>query len=289
MRVFKHPSYNYMTVVEIPKDELGKVNMAHCKEPRETLKHFYDRQEIKPDFLINGGFFNMSDGTTCFNFIDEGEGIVTGHWHTKGMGVVGDAKLIYADMNSRPDWRDFVAAYPPLIENGVAHPVTIASEINYKARRSAIGYNEQNIYLVAVESPGMTFGMLQNALLALGVTYAINLDGGGSTKILQNGKSITSTLYNRAVDNVIAVYLKKKTIYRVQLGAFTKEQYAIALRDEIRALPDTINAGYKDAYVRKIGKYHKVQVGAFSKHENAMRVLDDLRARGFEAFITTEQ
>jgi exopolysaccharide biosynthesis protein len=49
----------------------------------------------------------------------------------------------------------------------------------------------------------------------MNINYALNLDGGGSTKILENGKSITSSLYNRPVDNVIAIYLKPKTIYRV--------------------------------------------------------------------------
>jgi exopolysaccharide biosynthesis protein len=49
----------------------------------------------------------------------------------------------------------------------------------------------------------------------MNIDYAINLDGGGSTKILKDGKSLTSILYNRSVDNVIAFWLKNKPIYRV--------------------------------------------------------------------------
>jgi hypothetical protein len=95
--------------------------------------------------------------------------------------------------------------------------------------------------MLAVESPGMTFAEVQRVLLDLNVTHAIALDGGGSTKILQDGKSITSTLYNRAVDNVVAVFLKK--LFRVQVGAFTNYLYALAMLAKIRALPDNIGAG----------------------------------------------
>lgn len=285
MKVYKHGIYDYITIVELPKKEIEKIDCALCKEPKETLKSYYDRQEKKPDFLMNGGFFNMSDGTTCFNFTDEFVKIVAGHRHVDGMGVIGDNELVYGDLYSR-EWRDFVAAYPPLIEDGKAVPITYATEINYKARRSIMAYNADTVFLIAVESPGMTFQSVQKVLLAMGVTHAIGLDGGGSTKILQDGKSITSAVYNRAVDNVVAVYLK--VIHRVQCGAFTNKLYALALQAKIRALPDHIGAGYKNAYVRKIGKYYKVQVGAFSKWAGANLVLADLKAMGFDAFITTE-
>lgn len=285
MKVYKHPTYSYVTVVEIKKDELKKIDFALCKQPKETLKAFYNRQTEKPDFIINGGFFHMSNGDTCFNFIDEGETIVGGHWTEEGMGVYGENELAYGRACSGK-WRDFVAAYPPLIDEGKAVPITFATEINYKARRSVLAYDNENIYLIAVEGSGMKFNGLQEMLLDMGVTHAINLDGGGSTKILQDGKSITSTLYNRAVDNVVAVYIKK--LYRVQVGAFTNRLYALAMQAKIRALPDTIGAGYKNAYVRKIGKYYKVQVGAFSKEKGAQNVYFDLQGMGFEAFITTE-
>jgi hypothetical protein len=88
----------------------------------------------------------------------------------------------------------------------------------------------------------------------MNIDYALNLDGGGSTKILENGKSITSSLYNRAVDNVIAIYLKPKTIYRVQIGAFSLKARAEALLKKIQAL----GGNYRNAYVRKDGGCWKV-------------------------------
>ena len=289
MKVYKHTAYNYVTIVEVPKKEIEKIDFALCKQPTETLKNYYNRQEVKPDILSNGGFFNMSDGKTIFNYRDEGESKTAWHWHTTGMGVV-NGELKYGDLSGEK-WNDFITGYPPLIANGKALTIEYATELNYKARRTVLAYNTDTIFLLAIESPGMNFSQMQNVLLGLGVTYAINLDGGGSTKILQNGTSITSTSYNRAVDNVVAIYLKKepvqKTIYRVQVGAFSKKANAEALLDKIKALPDTIGAGYKNAYVRQIGGLYKVQVGAFSKKENAQRVLDDLKKNGHNGFITT--
>ena len=284
MKVYKHPTHSNVTVVELPKKEIKKIDFAICKQPKETLKSFYDRQEKKPDFIINGGIFNLSDGKTYFNFKDEGETISGWHWYTAGMGVV-DGELKYGHIGSE-EWTDFVSAYPPLVEDGKALAITYATENSKNKRRSILAYDNENIYLIAVEGNGMTYGEVQAVLLDMGVDYAINLDGGASTKILQDGKSITSTVYNRAVDNVVAVYLK--VIHRVQVGAFTNKLYAMAMQTKIRALPDHIGAGYKNAYVRKIGKYYKVQVGAFSKWAGANLVLADLKAMGFDAFITTE-
>lgn len=284
MKVYKHPTHSNVTVVELPKKEIKKIDFAICKQPKETLKAFYDRQTEKPDIVMNGGIFNLPDGKTYFNYIDEDQTISGWHWHTAGMGVV-DGELKYGHIGSEK-WTDFVSAYPPLVEDGKALAITYATENSKNKRRSILAYDKENIYLIAVEGSGMTYGEVQAVLLDMGVTHAINLDGGASTKILQDGKSITSSLYNRSVDNVVAVYMRK--IFRVQCGAFTNRLYALALQAKIRALPDHIGAGYKNAYVRKIGNYYKVQVGAFSKWAGANLVLADLKAMGFDAFITTE-
>lgn len=104
----------------------------------------------------------------------------------------------------------------------------------------------------------MDFAQMQDMLIELGVAYAINLDGGGSTKILYNGESITSSMYNRAVDNVVAFYLKPTIIYRVQTGSFSLKANAEKFCAQVRALPDKIGAGYAKAYVRKVNGTYKV-------------------------------
>ena len=280
MKIYKPANYSYITVCEIPKAEIQKLDMSLCAQPRQTLKSFYDRCPVKPAIICNAGFFNMSNGATVFTYTDEGKIISQDSRYVEGMGTV-NGELVAGSVNSY-NYTDFICGYPVLIKNGKKAPIKIASEINYNARRTVLAYNEKNIYIIAIESPGMAFAAMQNFLLSLGVTNAINLDGGGSTKILYNGNSITSSAYNRAVDNVIAVYLKPQSLYRVQLGCFSLKANAEKMLKRVQALGGV----YQKAYVRKIGQYYKVQCGAFSVRTNAVNMVNDLKSRGFDAFVT---
>lgn len=279
----KYKPKDYIIVYEIPKQEINKIDFALCKQPRQTLKQYYNDCEIKPDLICNGGFFNMANGETIFNFKDNNKIISNNISYRWGMGLVnGELKFGGLDYEN---YEEFISAYPVLIEKGKAITINFAQEIDYKARRTILGYNDKNIYIVAIELPGMRFAEIQKLLLDLGCTYAINLDGGGSTKILEKGESVTSVLYNRAVDNILAIYLKP--LYRVQAGAFKFETGAKKLLKQIQELPDTIGAGYKNAYIRKINGLYKVQIGAFSKKLGAEKVKADLASKGISSFITT--
>lgn len=294
MKIFKPTNYKDVTVVQFDKTELQKVDLAICEQPTETLEKFYKRQAKKPEVIINGGLFNMKNGVPCFNLYSEYKYAAQASSYTEGMGIIGEAEVKYGTLKTGAGYRDFVSGYPCLIENGKPVKTTVAKELDYAARRSLWGYNDKYIFLVAVEGKGMTFSQCQNLLLALGATYAINLDGGGSTKILHNGKSITSNYYNRAVDNVLCFYLKTptetpkptqtttpKTLYRVQLGAFSKRDNAEKLLAQVK------QAGYSDAYIRLINGLYKVQVGAFGVKENAQRLVAELKKKGLVSFITT--
>lgn len=285
MKVYNPDGYSYITIVQIPKTEISKFDMALCTQPRQTLKKFYDSCETKPAIICNGGFFNMTDGSTLMTYSDEGVIIHSDSKYTEGMGTV-DGELVFGTIGEK-DFTDFVSGYPVLIKEGKEFIADYAGEIDYKARRTVLAYDAKNIYIIAVESPGMAFDALREFLLTLDVEYAINLDGGGSTKILKDGTSITSTAYNRAVDNVVAVWLKPTVLYRVQVGAYSKKDNANIMLAKIHVLEDTIGAGYAKAYVRKVGSYYKVQIGAFSVKANATRVVNDLKNKGFSAFITT--
>ena len=289
MKVYQPDGYSYVNITEIPKSEISKIDLCLCNQPSETLENFYKRQSVKPDVLVNCGFFSMADGGTVFGYVDEKTVVSSAAEYKMGIGIIGDNTLVYDNYYNRNDWRDFVSAYPPLVVNGVKEKITFASEINYKARRTACGYNDTTVYIITVDSPGVKFDELQDICIKAGCKYAVNFDGGGSTRELVNGKNITAQGYSRPVDNVMAVYLQqKKTIYRVQVGAFSAKTNADKLMLEIRGLPDKIGAGYANAYVRLIGKYYKVQVGAFSKKEGAQSVVNDLLKLGYNAFISTE-
>lgn len=277
---YTHPTYSQAQVVVIPFDSIKKIDFALCNQPTETPDAFYKRQAVKPDIITNGGFFALSTGTTCFSYFDEGKCIATSEHY--GVGIVGDKELRFT--NTANGCRDFIGAYPPFVVDGKAYKIDYAQELNYNARRTCIGWNKENYYIVTVDKPGLAYKALQQIFLELGADYAINLDGGGSTRMLIDGKRKTSESYARPVDNVMCVYLRKeqpKTIYRVQVGAFTVKANAEKLLAELKT------KGFSDAYVKKVGVYYKVQVGAFSVKLNAERLKDRLVAMGYKPFITT--
>lgn len=287
MEIFTPQEYPYATIYKIRKVEIEKIDFALCNQPKETLEEFYDRQEKKPDILCNGGFFALNTGNTVFTYVDEGKEIVIDNSYLDGIGIKNGELTIGKYDKS---FTDFVTGYPVLIKNGNVVDVDCASEINYNARRTILGYDDFYVYLIIIESPGYAFAKIRGMLSYLNIPNAVNLDGGGSTRVLRDGKRDTQAYYSRPVDNVIAFFLKKeqpKTIYRVQTGAFSIKANAEKYLATIKALDDSINAGYKNAYIRIINNLYKVQVGAFSIKANAERVVADLKRQGINSFITT--
>lgn len=210
VRYYTHPDYSYMTVLEIPISEIRKIDFAPTKQPRETLKNFYDRQTDKPDFICNAGFFSMSDGTPCFGQINEGVTRVNDTRYNEGFGVLpGDlTRLVYGKFTDG-GWKDFLSAYPMLVKDGKKLTSwDYATELNYKAVRSIIGYNDDTIYYCHIGKPGMNFSQMASVMLGLGCKYAMNLDGGGSARALLGGAVIGTPTENRAVDSVFAIYFR---------------------------------------------------------------------------------
>lgn len=77
--------------------------------------------------------------------------------------------------------------------------------------------------------------------------------------------------------------LTKKTtqgvaLYRVQLGAFSKEANAEKLKAEVLA------KGYQ-AYVTQRGDLYRVQVGAFKNKSNAEKLKTELAAKGYQVYM----
>lgn len=281
---YKHPMYPQVQIVKIPFSSIEKIDFALCNQPTETPDKFYARQTVKPDIITNGGFYTQKTGLTCFGFTDEG--LKINGTTDKGVGITEDNQLLFGHIQNLPNIRDYVEAYPILIEDGAAVSTKRAADIDYLARRTAIGWNKEFFFIMTVDSPGLRFDTVQKLFLELKADYAINLDGGGSTRMLIDGKRKTSQSYARPVDNVMCVYLKKnkqeKVLWRVQTGAFTKKENADRLAQEL------IKKGFKDIWVRKIGCYWKVQLGAFSVKLNAERLADRLQDAGYKTYITNK-
>lgn len=67
-----------------------------------------------------------------------------------------------------------------------------------------------------------------------------------------------------------------KTIYRVQIGAFSNKSNADEQLKKIKA------KGFNDSFVTKVDKLYKVQVGAFTVKANAEKYRDKVKAAGFK-------
>lgn len=282
-----------VTLIEVPKSEIENIDFILCAQPVETLQNFYKRQNKKPDLLSNCGFFNMQNGETDMTYISEGKVVKRADWALKGFGVTNGGELVYGNVDSRNDWKSFVGAYPALIENYKPLKITTASEINYRTRRTVLAETTDTLLLILVEGAGLNLEELQGMLIGLKVQNAANYDGGGSTNAYMNGEKITSSAYNRAVDNVFCVYLKKKQpdiipvklYYSVIAGKSLLKSSAEKLRNNIVVLPDKHYAGYKNAFVTKSGMYYYVQIGTYSKKTSADMVKSDLLSLGINAEI----
>lgn len=209
MKIYSPTNKSYVHIAKIPRTEIKKIDIATCNEPAETLDSFYKRQTVKPDLLVNCSLFGMSSGIPCFGLIDEGKIRANDGARVLGVGVKNDADIAFGHIND--GWRDWVSGYPVLVQDGKKTTITDALDLNYKAKRMMWGFNNQYVYIVAVEDPGMLFNEMQDLMCDLGCSYAINLDGGGSVRMLQDGKKVVGSLVNRPVDNVLAIYLKTET------------------------------------------------------------------------------
>jgi len=91
---------------------------------------------------------------------------------------------------------------PRLIENGIKQLVVAdldPGERDVKKTRNAIAYKDNKIYLVVLYSA--TVPNLADALLSLGVDYALNLDSGGSSALLYDGEYLVGP--GRDIPNAI--------------------------------------------------------------------------------------
>lgn len=197
-------------IAKIKFSDIEKLDFVKLKDPSETLQSYYDRVEEKPDILLNAGLFTLSTGKNILSFKDEGvEQNYTGDF--EGFGIKEDIpNKIFFCSSKEPATRDFMSAYPVLIKNGkrtTSDEWGNAKELNYPATRQAIGYNDKYLYILTTDNK-CYFSSLQDIFENLKVDYAINLDGGGSVKRMEYGKTVNKPTENRTIDNAFQIFMK---------------------------------------------------------------------------------
>lgn len=135
---------------------------------------------------------------------------------SKTLSEIAQGTKVKLVLETNPRWPDLwqaIGGGPLLISNGQVsvngHAERFRSDVTNGCRpRSAVGLTQQGeVMLVAVEEPGMTLGELAKVMLKMGATRAMNLDGGGSTAIVVNGRllNVPGDGCERAVSNALLV------------------------------------------------------------------------------------
>lgn len=135
---------------------------------------------------------------------------------SKTLGEIAQGTKVKLNLETNPRWPDLwqaIGGGPLLISDGKisvnGHAERFRSDVTNGCRpRSAVGLTGKGeVMLVAVEEPGMTLGELAKVMLKMGATRAMNLDGGGSTAIVVNGRllNVPGDGCERAVSNALLV------------------------------------------------------------------------------------
>lgn len=175
---------------------------AKIKNVYAELQKKYPGKEI---YICNAGFFDMKTFKPIFGLKCDGE-ILSNDWGKGWIGFNGK-NIIYHSPSVLPnDCTDAVSGYPVLIENGLKSKLFTHCVDNSDRGRTMLGFNNDEVILSVISdvsgSSDFTLDEELNYMLNQKCTYAINLDGGGSSQCIFNGKTITSS---RIVNNFIYI------------------------------------------------------------------------------------
>lgn len=310
-------------VVICPEFALREGSVTLCSQPSLSPDKMWGLMG-QPDVLLNAGFFGSTTGSSIWNLKCDGEVISQSQPPRDiGLGFTEHGALTSGAFNGGSDWQSYVTVYPELISQGQRTDPKEASDIDYPAYRTSVGWTREapdinlcRTLFFIVSSAKITLSELQDLIWDTfpTVEWAGNLDGGGSSYLKWDGVrfhpgNLVSWL--RPVDTVLGLWFKTqeeiekdfepkpepepepdpapepKIRYTVQLGAFTNHTYAKRYLKQIQTLKTSVH-DYHDAYLTKQDKYWKVQCGSFSKRVNAERMSRDLNDQGYENYIKTK-
>jgi len=191
---------------KIPFSRLVKIGIWSNQSTKYAMSTIYSKLKTKYPgkeiYIINGGFFNMSTFRAIFDLKADGT-TYSKQFTMAYMGMKDNKiKFDYGEKNSS-QYTDIVTAYPILIEKGVKSP-NFEKLDGAERGRSMLGYNDNEVIVSCIQDVSNTsdFSMNEelNFMLSQKCTYAINLDGGGSSQCNFNGKIINSS---RKVNNFV--------------------------------------------------------------------------------------
>lgn len=186
---------------------------------RKTAAAVFAELKEKPDYLINAGMYDMKSGLTVCDTIVDGVLLNGGNYTNKGFAWREKQPTLApmtTDMARDNGYAYFIGGSPSLIWDGKLN-IDGKGFTNYflntaKSLRIGIGISDKEL-IICFPTATKTIGTFAGIMAAAGCRYAINLDGGGSTRVMQNVggklKQLSSNSENRANSTWLAIYLKK--------------------------------------------------------------------------------
>ena len=208
--------------------DIGKLRMAMIKAEdirrvkivplgRMTMGQWYAQQADKPKYMLNASLWDTK-GSIGTIYIDgklqrnegNGFGFGTQDGNTFAFGTPWDRK-----------WRDYITGYPGLIRDGKAVDGVVTKDVRVSVtRRAAVAEKDDRLFLVTGKA--LTLDGFRKELLDFGFENAINLDGGGSARLMIDGEAVNDPTDDRSCKLAIAVWTKtqkeEKPVHKVFLG-----------------------------------------------------------------------
>lgn len=226
-------SKQVINILEIP-DRMFKdyeLQMAYTKKGNKNTSFLAQRANAQA--AINGGFFNVDKGGSV-TYSERNDSIVSltcppeVKWCMPETMINGaivftkDNQLILEPFKSETYYQSsnkesFVLRSGPFLIRDSKKYVPESPFSEKRHPRSCLGKTKNSVLLIAIngrseEADGMNFTEVQDFLLQLGCTDAINLDGGGSTTLWSKEKGIvnypTDKIGERPVANAILLVAK---------------------------------------------------------------------------------
>ncbi len=200
-RNFNHQIIHIVTINQhVYRAKLARANNG---KGRETVPSIAKRNNAS--IAINAGFFNISgdekqDGAPSGTLVINGA-IYKIKNYKQALVVIQSGKLAITEANPKKliaRNRSIVSGIPLLINHGaIAAKIAEQTSSFYLKRhaRTALGVRANDeVVVVVVEQDGLTMSELATLMKSLACEYAINLDGGGSSTLYLNGRTINSTI-----------------------------------------------------------------------------------------------
>lgn len=192
--------YKNLLLSPIPFSQIERVEIVQLGGL--TMNQWYNRQTDKPKYMLNASLW---DNKGPIGTIWLGGELVRNEGTGYGFGTHAGGFSFGDPWNTK--WENYITGYPALIQSGNKTTISVDSYVqNSVNRRSAICKKGNTLYLVTGKN--LKLNSFRNQLADYGMTEAINLDGGGSSRLLVDGVAINDPTDNRACKLAIAVWAK---------------------------------------------------------------------------------